>query len=68
MIKQPRGLCPEKSITTSGRQLLRRVEEELEAAEPGVLASLTYEQRSEIHKSATQVLAQYGPEAWIGPS
>ena len=55
------------TITTTGRQLLQRVEKEINADEPGVLAALTDEQRAEIHKSAVQILAKYAPDAWNGP-
>jgi len=56
------------TITTAGRRALRRVEKLLEAAEFGLLAALTEQQRAEIHKSATQALASHDADAWVGPS
>ena len=52
------------AITTSGRRLLRRVEKLMDAAEPGVLAALSEEQRALLHACATEVLAADAPSAW----
>jgi DNA-binding MarR family transcriptional regulator len=55
------------TLTTSGRRLLRRVEKLLDHDEPGTLAALTAEQRSQLHQAATLVLARHEPGAWTEP-
>jgi len=51
-------------ISPTGRRLLRRVEKLMDAAEPGVLAALSEEQRAVLHACATEVLAADAPSAW----
>jgi MarR family transcriptional regulator, lower aerobic nicotinate degradation pathway regulator len=53
------------TITDRGRALLRRVEKLMDDAEPGVLAALTEEQRTQLHAWVTKVLAERSPESWV---
>ena len=53
------------ALTASGRQLLRRVEGLMDAAEPGPLGALTEEQRALLHACATEALAADAPQSWV---
>jgi DNA-binding MarR family transcriptional regulator len=52
------------SITEDGRSELRRIEQMFDEAEPGALGALTADQRSDLHRMATQVLEHHAPQAW----
>jgi MarR family transcriptional regulator, lower aerobic nicotinate degradation pathway regulator len=56
------------SLTSGGRQLLREIEEKLDAAEPGVLAALSDTERAEFCRLAVRVLAAREPAAWSAPA
>ena len=55
------------TLTADGREMLRTIEKMLDAAEPGVLAALTDEQRGALHDSAVRVLARALPGVWAEP-
>jgi DNA-binding MarR family transcriptional regulator len=52
------------SITPSGSRTLREIEGMLDAAEPGILAALTEDERADLHQTATRILAEHEPAAW----
>lgn len=52
------------TLTAAGRQVLGEVEDQLDAAEPGVLAVLTAAERAVLHDYAVRVLAAAMPGAW----
>jgi MarR family transcriptional regulator, lower aerobic nicotinate degradation pathway regulator len=52
------------TLTAAGRQLLGRVEELLDAAEPGMLAALSPQECAALRDFAVRVLAEARPAAW----
>jgi DNA-binding MarR family transcriptional regulator len=52
------------AITDDGRRELERVERLFDEAEPGALGALTADQRTDLHRMATEVLEHHAPHAW----
>jgi DNA-binding MarR family transcriptional regulator len=47
------------SITPAGRRTLREIEDLLDSAEPGILATLSEAERAAFHETATRLLAAH---------
>ena len=56
------------SVTAGGKRTLRKIERMLDAAEPGILAALTDNERGELQRWAVRVMTSQEPAGWAGPN